>query len=112
MFIRQNNNYYFRFSSLEFLSLVCFSIVLFFSGCNKDVNPLSVRGENEFAIYLLQDQSLKFFDVQKKDVSSLKLMSKHWLNTSDIGLYDFSSHFIYLKRDKLICCRIIPILRK
>lgn len=102
MFIKNNNNNYYRFLSLKFFSLVCFSVILLFAGCNKDVNPLSARGENDFAIYLLQDQSLKFIDVKNKDISSLKLMSKPWLNSSDIEFYDFSSHCIYLKRDKTL----------
>lgn len=74
--------------------------ILLLSGCSKDVPPTAAKGDAEFAVYLLKDQSLKFYNIYNKPVSSLELMPRPWLTSSDIRIYDFSSHCIYLKRNR------------
>lgn len=81
------------------LAVIIFSTLLI-NGCSKDVPPTAVKGGGDFAVYMLKDQSLKFSDVYNKPVSSLELMKKPWLTSSDISMYDFSSHYIYLKKNR------------
>lgn len=65
-------------------------------------NPISPSGEDKFAfaIYFLQDDDLKMKDVYNKNMNVLKLSPAPWLSDKDIRFYDWSSHCIYLKREK------------
>ena len=81
-----------------------FALILLASvvGCSVNKNPLYPYGENDFAfaIYFLLDDDLKMKDVYDKDLKQLKLSPIPWLCDEDIRFYDWSSHCIYLKKDK------------
>lgn len=75
--------------------------------CSKDEFP---TGDNkyDFAIYLLRDQELKIDDILTKgladqdsiELSKIEIQNHPWLTDEDIDFYDFSSHLIYLKKEK------------
>ncbi len=69
--------------------------------CHREKNPVAFGyGQCDFGIYFLADEKLKMKDVYNKDLSELKLAINPWLDANDIRLYDWSSHCIYLKKDK------------
>jgi len=82
------------------LILIFFSMLLF--SCERNKNPIYSYGENDlsFAIYFLLDDDLKMKDVYNKDLNELILAPTPWLCAKDIRFYDWSSHCIYLKKDK------------
>jgi hypothetical protein len=75
------------------------SLVLI-SACSKNDNPLGPEDNDGFAIYFLQNSDLKMKDVYDKDLSELRLSRTPWLSDTDMLFYDWSSHCIYLKKDK------------
>ena len=79
-----------------YIILSIFSL-LFFIGCTENN---TVENDSYFAIYFLQDDTLKMEDVYNADLDDLQLLSEPWLNDKDIRFYDWSSHCIYLKKDK------------
>jgi len=85
---------------LNRLLLIILLLILY--TCDRKKNPLYQYDENDFAfaIYFLQDENLKMKDVNSEDVNELKLSPKPWLCDKDIRFYDWSSHCIYLKKDK------------
>ena len=82
--------------------LIFIVILTLLWNCERNKNPLSPCGVNDFAfaIYFLQDENLKMKDVYDKELSTLKLSPTPWLCDKDIRFYDWSSHCIYLEKDK------------
>jgi len=73
------------------------------SNCSR--NPFSNSdAHNHFGIYFLADTTMKMKDIIENeiniDLEGIKLQSKPWISEKDISFYDWSSHCIYLKRDK------------
>lgn len=79
------------------LSLLSLTFLLF--GCNM-INPPPLTDEC-YAIYFLKNDDLTISDVLNTNIDSLKLKSTPWLTSEDIEYYDWSSHCIYLKKDKV-----------
>lgn len=81
---------------------ISFSIILLFifTSCSKDDNPLSSQINSEFSIYLLKDQNITFQEAEESELNELVLNGAPWLNINDISMYDFSTHYIYLKTNK------------
>jgi len=76
-------------------------LIILLWNCGGKKNPMSPEtDEYTFAIYFLQNENFKMADVYESDLNKLKLASKPWLTENDIRFYDWSSHSIYLKRDK------------
>jgi len=71
------------------------------SGC-KDNNPVvpPTQNDNTFAIYFLKDTTLTIKDILSTNLEDLVLADKPWISQEDIDFYDWSSHCIYLKKDK------------
>jgi len=69
--------------------------------CSKNKTPVSPSEISGIAIYLLKDSNINVEQALKSDINSLNLQSKPWLSSKDISIYDFSTHFIYLKSDKV-----------
>lgn len=83
----------------RYLLLLSLSIGLFTYYCDK--NPVvGVKDESYFGIYFLLNDTLKMKDVYDKKLDDLVLSSEPWLDEDDIRFYDWSSHCIYLKKDK------------
>lgn len=83
--------------------LIVFLIALFLSGCSKESNnPVTpvADGDIKFGIYFLKDSSLKIKYLFQKDLSTFELQPDAWISDKDIEFYDWSSHLIYLKKDK------------
>lgn len=76
-------------------------IIIFFTGCSDD-NPIipPEKNKNTFAIYFLKDTTLTIKDIVNTKLVNLVLADKPWLTHQDIDFYDWSSHCIYLKKDK------------
>lgn len=81
--------------------LLAILIALLFSSSCKDIgDPVRTNYQNDFGIYFLEDTTLKIQDILSKDLSQLKLQTTPWISTEDIDFYDWSSHCIYLRKDK------------
>jgi hypothetical protein len=93
-------NSYQKYVRLTVIFIFSVVFLVCVSGCSKEVNPLAAKDNSGFAIYLLNNQSLKYSDVKGKEVASLKLKGKPLLNSDDIVMYDFSSHVIFLKGER------------
>lgn len=80
--------------------------LIFISGCSD--NPIvPIKNDYAFAIYFLKDTTLTIRDIMNTDsypfitnLKDLKLANKPWLTQDDIEFYEWSSHCIYLKKDK------------
>jgi hypothetical protein len=86
---------------MKYLIILITSILII--GCSKDSNnPVtpSATEETKFGIYFLKDTTLKIKNLYMKDLSSFELQSNAWISDKDIEFYDWSSHLIYLKKDK------------
>jgi len=68
--------------------------------CSKAKNPVTPNNHPHFGIYFLQDSTIKINQILNEDLDSLKLQAEAWLIDKEIRYYDFSSHCIYLKREK------------
>ena len=81
------------------ISVIC--SILFFFFCERNKNSISPDENNlAFVIYFLQDENLKIKDAVDMSSDSIRLQNKPWLTNKDIEMYDWSSHCIYLKKDK------------
>lgn len=70
-------------------------------GCSKNSDPVSGQDEEgNFEIYFLYDTLITESQTAQMDINSLVLNNEPWLTHNDIEFYDFSSHCIYLKKDK------------
>lgn len=56
--------------------------------------------DSTFAFYFLNDPNIKIKQILNSDFDNLELEKSPWLKSSDINFYDWSSHCIYLKKDK------------
>ena len=75
------------------------ALTMLFS-CSKQGEPISAGNElSYFGIHFLQNGSITEQEVRKMDINSL-VLDKPWLTYNDIEFYDFSTHCIYLKKDK------------
>jgi hypothetical protein len=78
-----------------------FVVILFlFLSCSEDENPLIPPDDSDFSIFFLQDSNFTYLDVKNLDLDSLILGDTPWLNIDDVYMYDFSTHYIYLKGTK------------
>jgi len=80
---------------------IIFTALVYYNGC-KDNNPIipPTTSNNTFAIYFLKDTTLTIKDILSTNLEDLVLADKPWLSQDDIDFYDWSSHCIYLKKDK------------
>lgn len=67
--------------------------------CGKN-NPILPVDDSSFAIYFLRDTTLTIKDITNTNLEALELADKPWLSQDDIEFYDWSSHCLYLKKDK------------
>ena len=79
-------------------TLALLFIVLCFIGC-KEI-PIAPVNNNSFAIYFLKDTTLTIKDILDIKLGDLKLADNPWITQDEIKFYDWSSHCIYLKKDK------------
>ncbi|MCK5148745.1 hypothetical protein KAR48_18465 [bacterium] len=81
-------------------SLLNFTIFLFLiflgANCTKEAPVKSIIEKHGAAFYFLADTTLKVSDVTGKDLGSLELQDFPWICNSDIALYDWSCHNMFL----------------
>ncbi len=73
------------------------AVFLFFS-CGEDINYRNYLDSN-INIYLVKSGEITGYD-SNVDLNSLKLESNAWVKSSEIDLYDWSSHTFYLNTKK------------
>ncbi|HDQ45276.1 MAG TPA: hypothetical protein ENN17_07260 [bacterium] len=73
------------------------SVFLFVIHCSKELGP---DKEGDFSIYFLRDSTLTVRDVRDMDLNALDLADRPWLSDEDLTRYDFSTHILYLKKDR------------
>jgi hypothetical protein len=84
---------------MKYVILILSLTIIF--GCSKNSDPFSVNNEESyFCIYFLKDTTMTEQETTKMDINSLVLNDDPWLTHNDIEFYDFSTHCIYLKKDK------------
>lgn len=82
-------------------SFIFLIMIISIYGCTRN-NPLVApnNNTNNFAIYFLKDTTITIDKIINTNLNDLKLSDKPWLTQDDIEFYDWSSHCIYLKKDK------------
>ena len=69
-------------------------------GCNEE-NLINPTEDSTFGIYLLKDRAVSISKIRNININELELEDIPWITSSDIDFYDYSSHCIYLKKDKI-----------
>lgn len=91
---------------MKYQKFGCLLIIIIINlGCSKD--EITVDKHN-FEVYLLRNKELKIgailtkalADQDSTALSKIEIQDRAWLTDDDIDFYDFSSHLIYLKKDK------------
>ena len=76
------------------------SIVLCLA-CSENGDPLSPEKQRpNLGIYFLKDTLLTVYQAEERGINNLELKDEPWLSAEDIDSYDYSSHCIYLNKDK------------
>ena len=82
------------------IALVFISLAIL-NSCSKEDNPvIPERVLEDFGIYFLKDTTITIQQVLSGNLSDFELASTPWISSNDIEFYDWSSHCIYLKKDK------------
>ena len=89
-------------------NIIIINIILILFSCKIDKNPISNQHqEYAFAIYFLKDNSLTIKDIMNNNyypfitnLQDLELEDNPWISDADIRFYEWSSHCIYLNKDK------------
>lgn len=76
-------------------------IIAVFIGCSDD-NPVATSKIDDcaYAIYFLKDTTITIQEILNTEIKDLELADEPWMSQSDIEFYDWSSHCIYLKKNK------------
>jgi hypothetical protein len=78
--------------------IILFSAFFLIIFCVK--NPIDFSSESEFSIYFLKNSDLSYDEALRSDIKNLELQNDPWISNRDIDMYDYSTHFIYLKYNK------------
>jgi len=82
-------------------NLMLLFLMTLINSCSNDNTIVTPKIENNaFAIYFLKDTTLTMKNIFNTDLKDLVLADDPWLSQDDIDFYDWSSHCIYLKKDK------------
>lgn len=100
---------------IKLLLLLLFSVYCFHLFCSYSFSPGDdfIPPEDEpgqFSIYLLADTTINTEKAEEYEISQLQLQAEPWLSKNDIEFYDFSSHCIYLKKDRSSVFRNITMI--
>lgn len=71
------------------------------TNCQNENFPTNISDDKTFGIYLLKDKNIKIQQINNSNINELKLETAPWLSSSDISFYDFSTHYIYLKKSTI-----------
>ena len=82
--------------------LVFLFLVTVIHGCHKSTEPVIPDEKPNFGLYYLQDTTVKIYNILDKDLNSLELQHTPVISDKDIEFYDYSTHCIYLKKDKYV----------
>lgn len=75
-------------------------LLLILLSCSTNKSPLSPSSESSFSIYLLKDHSLNLQQIKDMSINDLILDDTAWISGDDIEFYDYSTHCIYLSKEK------------
>jgi hypothetical protein len=77
-----------------------FVLLLIFS-CNQEDIDKNQINDNQFSIWIVKEGQLEIHNSPSEfDLNSLKLESTPWVKSSEIELYDWSSHTFFLNTEK------------
>jgi hypothetical protein len=81
--------------------LIYLVVLLSILSCNQeDIHPYQIN-DNQFSIWIVKEGQLEIHDSPSDiDINSLKLESTPWIKSSEIELYDWSSHTFFLNTEK------------
>ncbi|KAA3657298.1 MAG: hypothetical protein DWQ10_13635 [Calditrichaeota bacterium] len=71
-------------------------IALLFLHCS---NPSSPNEHDQFAIYLLANESLSTRDIEEESLAKLKLKDRPSISFNDINGYELKNHKVYLNKN-------------
>lgn len=74
-------------------------IVLTLTSCLGDIDSYRNNSQGDISIYLVKEGQLSVHD-SDADLNTLKLESNPWVKSSEIELYDWSSHTFFLRTEK------------
>lgn len=77
-----------------------FLLILLTFACGNSRNPVDPEGNAKLGFYFLENDTLSGIDISEMPIKDLSLKKESWLSAEDMVRYDFSSHLIYLNRDK------------
>ncbi len=82
-------------------NLRCLLLSLLLFSCNDEDMYSYSNPDNTIAIFIVQEGQLQMASSDTNiDISTLKLEAAPWVKSSDIDLYDWSSHSFYLNTKK------------
>jgi hypothetical protein len=73
--------------------------ILLFTSCIGDIENYRNYSQSDINIYIVKEGQLLIHD-SDVDLNSLKLESTPWVKSTEIDLYDWSSHTFYLNKEK------------
>ncbi len=73
--------------------------ILLFTSCLSDVENYRYNSQSDINIFLVKEGQLLIHD-SDVDLNSLELESTPWVKSTEIELYDWSSHTFYLNTEK------------
>jgi hypothetical protein len=85
------------------ITVVSITCLVLLNSCNKENNPVEPPVKEEladFGIYFLKDTTITIQQVLAGNLSDFQITSTPFISNNDIEFYDWSSHCIYLKKDK------------
>lgn len=74
-------------------------VILLFSNCTGDKNPIKTGEYEGFAIYTLADSTITAVDVAQKLINSLILADEPIITGEDLNYYKWSEHTLSLKSE-------------
>lgn len=74
-------------------------IILTLTSCLGDIDSYRNNSQGEIKIYIVKEGQLSVHD-SDADLKTLNLESNPWVKSSEIVLYDWSSHTFFLKTEK------------
>lgn len=82
-------------------NLIYLLVLLLIFSCNQEeIDPQNFN-DNQFSIWIVKEGQLEIHvSPSEIDLNSLKLESSPWVKSSDIELYDWSSHTFFLNVEK------------
>ena len=77
-----------------------FFVLVFLTSCLDDIENYRNNLQSDIEIYIVKEGQLTVYDADV-DMNSVKIESQPWVKSSEIELYDWSSHTFFLNTEKV-----------